>query len=265
MPRHILSLSSQVAYGPVGNSAAVPALQAAGFTVLQIPTILLSNHPGLGKPAGKSLPASDMQIMVAALENLGALKKCTGVMTGYFATAQQVHVAAACIKKMRNDNPALFVLVDPVLGDGDRLYVAEDVARAIRNELLPLATCITPNSFELSWLTEQTIANRKDTLQAASLLHISEILATSVPMDNSHIANLVVSGEVVAETLSVLQPAAPHGTGDFLAGLYLASRLNGLAPQHALTRSVSILECAIARSAGEPCLDIIGALHEYQP
>ena len=48
MPRQVLSISSQVAYGPVGNSASVPALQAAGFTVSQVPTIILSNHPGLG-------------------------------------------------------------------------------------------------------------------------------------------------------------------------------------------------------------------------
>ena len=53
----ILSMSSQVAYGPVGNTAAVPALQALGHEVLAVPTVILSNHPGHGAPAVLRVPA----------------------------------------------------------------------------------------------------------------------------------------------------------------------------------------------------------------
>ena len=56
----LLSISSQVAFGPVGNSAAVPALQARGHEVLAIPTIMLSNHPGHGPPAGFRTTADDL-------------------------------------------------------------------------------------------------------------------------------------------------------------------------------------------------------------
>ncbi|MGB9142385.1 MAG: pyridoxal kinase, partial [Aestuariivirga sp.] len=90
MPRQVLSISSQVAYGPVGNSASVPALQAAGFTAIQIPTIILSNHPGLGKPTGVKLPAAELAAILKSLEGLGVLDSCVGVMTGYFAAADQI-------------------------------------------------------------------------------------------------------------------------------------------------------------------------------
>ena len=40
-----------------------------------------------------------------------------------------------------------------VMGDHGRLYVAEDVANAIATHLVPRATCLTPNGFELAWLT----------------------------------------------------------------------------------------------------------------
>ncbi|MGH7187358.1 MAG: pyridoxal kinase, partial [Pseudomonadota bacterium] len=43
-----LSISSHVAYGPVGNSAAVPAMEWLGLTVHALPTVVLSNHPGHG-------------------------------------------------------------------------------------------------------------------------------------------------------------------------------------------------------------------------
>ena len=45
------------------------------------------------------------------------------------------------------------MLVDPVLGDAGRLYVAQETAEAIRDRLIPLADIATPNLFELGWLT----------------------------------------------------------------------------------------------------------------
>ena len=60
---------------------------------------------------------------------LGVLDNCVGVMTGYFASADQIQIAASFIRRMKEKNDSLYVLVDPVLGDDDSLYVAKDVAR----------------------------------------------------------------------------------------------------------------------------------------
>ena len=261
MPRQVLSISSQVAYGPVGNSASVPALQAAGFAVSQIPTIILSNHPGLGKPSGVKLPATELEAILKTLETLGALDTCVGVMTGYFAGADQIKVAASFIQKMKSKNTPLYVLVDPVLGDDDSLYVSSDVANAIRDELLPLASCIAPNRFELAWLSGLLVSNKSETLIAAASLPCSEILATSIPLDADNVATLAIIKGDYAETSSPIKSTVPHGTGDFLAGLYLAARLNGFESREALKLSAGILDSAISRSLGQPCLDIIGALH----
>jgi pyridoxine kinase len=261
MPRHVLSISSQVAYGPVGNSAAVPALQAAGFTVSQVPTIILSNHPGLGKPSGVKLPATELEAILKSLEALGVLDTCLGVMTGYFASADQIKIAASFIREMKSKNASLHVLVDPVLGDDGSLYVSSDVANAIRDELLPLASCITPNCFELGWLADKPVSNKAEVLIAAAALHCKEILATSIPVEADRLATLAITGSAYAETSSPLKPGVPHGTGDFLAGLYLAARLNGYESREALKISAGILDASISRSLGQPCLDTIGALH----
>lgn len=261
MPRQVLSISSQVAYGPVGNSASVPALQAAGFTVSQIPTIILSNHPGLGKPSGVKLPAAELEAILKSLDALGVSDTCVGVMTGYFASADQIKMAASFIRKMKNKNVALYVLVDPVLGDDGSLYVSGEVANAIRDELLPLASCITPNCFELGWLSGKPVSNKAEVLIAASHLPCKEILATSIPLDAGNLATLAITASEYAETISPVKPSVPHGTGDFLAGLYFAARLNGFESREALKLSSAILETAISRSLGQPCLDIIGALH----
>ncbi len=261
MPRQVLSISSQVAYGPVGNSASVPALQAAGFTVSQIPTIILSNHPGLGKPSGVKLPPTEIEAILKSLEALGALDTCIGVMTGYFASADQITAVASFIHKMKDKSPSLYVLVDPVLGDDGSLYVSSEVANAIRDELLPLASCITPNCFELGWLSGKPVSNKVEALLAAATLPQKEILATSIPLDADNLATLAITGNEYEETISPIKPSVPHGTGDFLAGLYFAARLNGFESREALKLSTGILDSAISRSLSQPCLDIIGALH----
>jgi pyridoxine kinase len=124
-----------------------------------------------------------------------------------------------------------------------------------------LASCITPNCFELGWLSGKPVSNKAEVLIAAATLLHKEILATSIPVDADTLATLAIIGNEYAETISPVKPGVPHGTGDFLAGIYLAARLNGFESREALKLSTGILDSAISRSLGQPCVDIIGALH----
>lgn len=251
----VLAVSSQVVWGPVGNSAAVPALQAEGHEVLSLPTVVLSNHPGHGPPAGFRTEPDAMGRMFSALEALGALAKLDAVLTGYFASPAQVHEVAGLLRRM---SPG-FVLVDPVLGDHGRLYVPQEVAEAIRDLLLPLATCITPNGFELSWLSGQSVTDEASAAAAARALQLPEVLATSIPSEGDRLATLLVTAEDVHGVVTPRLPGVPHGTGDFLSGLYLARRLRQPV-QEALASAMKTLSRAIAMSAGTAVLDVTGAL-----
>jgi pyridoxine kinase len=254
----VLCISSQVAFGPVGNTAAVPALQARGHEVLVLPTVILSNHPGHGPPAGFRTAATDL---ASLLDRVLSLTTPDAVMTGYFASPEQIVETAVAIRLIRSRHPSLHVLVDPVMGDGTSLYVPEAVAEALRDQLVPLADCLTPNRFELEWLTGRRAGTAADAASAAQSLNRREVLATSVPAGAAHLATLVVTPSGHLEQVTALRPQVPHGTGDFLAGLYLAERLAGQAPAAALARAMSLLDRAIHRSAGSAVLDVAGALH----
>lgn len=256
----ILAVSSQVAFGPVGNSAAVPALQAMGHEVLTVPTVFLSNHPGHGPPAALRMPAADLAAMLGALDNLGALASCGAVMTGYFAANDQIHGVARMIRRMKEANPALIVMADPIIGDHDALYVPVPVAEAIRDELLPLATIATPNRFELEWLTGWRAGSVKEAEAAARRLGVAEVLATSIPAGAGRLATMAIDGDV-AQQVTPLRDKVAHGTGDFLAGLYLARRALGQSSGEALVGAMAVLHRAIDRSRGSAVLDVAAALH----
>ncbi len=249
----VLAISSQVVWGPVGNTAAVPALQAQGHEVMQVPTILLSNHPGHGKPVAQATSPELFQSLLDRITELGALGSCDAVMTGYFASAAQVKIAAKLIAEIK----PRFVLVDPVIGDHGKLYVAEDIATAIRDHLLPLATIATPNIFELGWLTACKIDAHDQAIAAARMLNIAEVLVTSVPLLPDMLETLLVTNDAVLATSILRLAQIPHGTGDHLAGLYMGARINWPAGE-ALTLASASLERAIGISTGRAVLNITG-------
>lgn len=247
----VLAISSQVVYGPVGLNCIVPALQSGGHEVLAIPTILLSNHPGHGKPEGRATALAEMSAMIAALEKLGTFENLNAVITGYFASAEQIEVVASLIAKLK----CKIILIDPVLGDHGKLYVGQAVAEAIRDKLLPLATIVTPNAFELSWLTGLPTSNSEEAVHAARSLGVAEVIATSVVKSVSELSTLrIVSGQ--AETITApIEAKVPNGTGDLLSGLYLSGIL-GPRPQSAFADAMAKLQQTIKHSKGTMVLDV---------
>jgi pyridoxine kinase len=243
----ILCISSQTVYGPVGNSAAVPAMQALGHEVLALPTIVLSTHPGHGRPVGQATPAPLITEMLDVLKAHGALAGLDAVMTGYFSTVAQVIAVAKQIETLAKQNQALHLMVDPVIGDHGKLYVAVEVAEAIRDVLLPLATIVTPNLFELTWLSGQT-----EVAPGVRRLGVQETIVTSIPSDGMLLTKLCFEGQEINHSIA-RREQVPNGTGDFLAGCYLAHRLLMPAPE-AFSAAMAKLERAIEKSAGQKVL-----------
>lgn len=256
----VLAISSQTAFAPVGNSAAVPALQAEGHEAVSIPTIVLSHHPGLGRPAAMRVPAPDLGSMLGHLDDLGILAGCAAVMTGYFAANDQIHCVARMIRRMRERNPGLFVMIDPVIGDENSLYVPLPVAEAVRDDLVPLGNCITPNHFELAWLTGRAVTDVPTAAAAAREIVAGEVVATSIPEAAGYIASIAVTAGDVSVEARPLQTGVPHGTGDLLSGAYLARRVSGCGPGEALAGAMTVVDRAIVRSLGAMALDVAGAL-----
>ena len=184
----ILILSSWVAHGHVGLSAAAPALQALGHSVTQLPTTLLSNHPGWPHAAGRAMPPDTLREMIDALGANGWLTQQDALLTGYLPSVAHVALAAELMKRLRESAPnALRVVVDPVMGDEPTgLYIPEAVACAIRDALCPLADILTPNLFELGWLAKRPVSSLAETRAAA------ETLSTLWPRDFPPLQRLAI-------------------------------------------------------------------------
>ena len=253
----VLSISSQVVYGTVGNSAAIPAMQSLGINVTGLATTILSAHPGFGPPRGGAPDEAMFADILAEVEKRGWLAGVSGILTGYFASRAQIEVVAALIKRLKTANRELIYFCDPVLGDDHTgLYVPEDIAGAIKTELLPLADILSPNRFELNWLGGMKINTVERGISAARAIGCGGVLVSSLPSGEDRLVTAHVAGAECFQVETRLRDDVAHGTGDLLAGLFLAHVVRGRKPQMALTMSMEKLEKVLDHSAGRDVLDL---------
>jgi pyridoxine kinase len=245
----VISISSHVVRGCVGNRASVFALETLGHSVWAIPTVVMPWHPGQGRSTRIN---PDQDSFCTALAELSQAKwrgEVHAALTGYFADAQQVRAAARLIATFRSLDPDFIYLCDPVIGDSGGLYVPVDVAEAIRDELLPLASIATPNRFELGWLAQMPVEDNNAIVKAAGAVGVPQMVVTSAhAMMTSSIANLLLSNgkAFLAEHREL--DTVPNGLGDLLSAVFLSHRLSGLAGEEALQKAVSSVFEIAARS-----------------
>ena len=230
MSKAVISISSHVARGSVGNRAAVFGFEVLGVPVWSINTISLPWHPGHGL-ATRIVPSDDeFSSYLEDIANAQWIGEVGGVITGYMATSGQVTATADLIKTLRTKDPPIFYLCDPVIGDAGGLYVAEPIATAMKQELVPLCQLLTPNKFELEWLSGAgSMENVPQLVSAARNLGPPQVLVTSVPgMMRRQIGNLLVDQNRadMVEHREIDNP--PNGPGDLTAALFLAHRLQGM-------------------------------------
>jgi pyridoxine kinase len=259
----ILAISSHVARGTVGLAASVPALQWLGHEVWPLPTVLLASRPGLGRLVRHDVPVDRLRAMLTALEADGCWRALNAVLVGYFPSAASASAAASAVRRIRQAAPHIPVLIDPIVGDAGRLYVAETTAAAIRDELLPLATVATPNLFELGWLTGAPVqgsahdsAGLAAVADAARRLGVSAVVVTSAAETEAAVTTLAVTDEAAIERTSPRRRAIPNGAGDLLAGLLLGNLLRDRNMAAALDASLTALDRVLAASGARPALDL---------
>ena len=246
----VISISSHVVRGSVGNRAATFALETLGYPVWSLPTVVLPWHPGHGPSTRMVFAADEFERAIDDLARAPWRGEVTGILTGYFANAAQVHAVARLIESLRAEKPDLFYACDPVIGDLGGLYVAEATAVAIRDRLIPLASLATPNRYELAWMAGSPLESNAAIMDAALSLGPSRMLVTSaVPMMQGGTGNLYLSGRTALLAEHRLVDNAPNGLGDLLAALFLARLLEGQEEERALQLATAAVFEVLARTA----------------
>ncbi len=255
----VLSISSQVVYGHVGNSTAAFVLQRMGHEVLSLPTVLLSNRPGYGAIASELIAPEKLNAMLEAALSNGWLAGTDAILTGYLPTAAHAILCEGWIPAIKAFNPNAIYLCDPIIGDEPQgIYIGQEAAGAIRERLLPAADMLTPNRFELGWLSGRNIFDGAAAVEAARSLKSRAVVVTSAPAARPDmLANILVDSAGAAAAVCPRETVHAHGTGDFFAAIFLGHRLKGLSNRGALQAAAAAMSQVLQASKGRSELALI--------
>lgn len=250
----ILSIQSHVAFGYVGNSAAVFPLQRLGHEVWPVLTVNFSNHTGYGEWRGPVQSAADVAEVIAGIEDRGALSTVSAVLSGYQGDPAVGAVILDAVERVKAANPRSIYCCDPVLGDvGRGMFVRPGIPEFMRDRVVPAADVITPNHFELNFLagveSTRTLAEVLDAVEVVRATGPSNVLVTSVVTTDPHALELVaVSDEGAWAVTTPLLPITPNGGGDVTAAVYLSHLLSAGSTPEALGRTANTLFAILERT-----------------
>ncbi len=258
----LLSIQSSVAFGHVGNSAAVFPLQRLGIEAWAVNTVHFSNHTGYGAWRGPLLSAEDLREVIRGVEERGALARVAAVLSGYQGAEEVGQVVLDTVARARELHPEAVYCCDPVMGDvGRGMFVRPGIPEFMRDRVVPQADVITPNHFELDFLAGTTTRTLPELLDAVDAVRergprtvlVTSVLTDQTPEDSVDLVAVDDSGAWTTRT--PLLPISPNGCGDVTAAVFLAHLLTTGSPQLALERVTStaygVLEATLAAGTRE--------------
>lgn len=242
----ILSIQSHVTYGHVGNSAAVFPLQRAGHEVWPVHTVNFSNHTGYGDWGGPMIPASDVTSIIDGIEKRGAFAGIDAILSGYQGGADIADAIVETVRRIKAVNPKALYACDPVMGNAKSgCFVSDDIPPLLRDRVVPVADIITPNQFELGYLTDTEVSTLDQTLAAvkkAQAMGPKTVLVTSVKRPETpadQVEMLAVDGERAFLLSTPLLPFKRNGSGDVTAALFTGHYVETHDVKEALRRTAS--------------------------
>jgi pyridoxine kinase len=241
----VLSVQSRVAYGHVGNAASVFALQRLGVEAWALDTVAFSNHTGHGRWRGSAVAAAAIAELFAGIAALGVLPRIDAVLSGYLGDAATGPVLLDIVEEVRGANPEALFCCDPVIGDVDTgSYVTDGIAEFFRDRALQLADIVTPNRFELEYLTGVPVTTLAEAAVAAEKLRArgpSIVLVTSLDAEPDRITMLASGPDGAWAVETPRLPVVLNGCGDVTAALFLAHLLRGQSLPNALALTASAI------------------------
>ena len=242
-----LTIAGSDSGGGAGIQADLKTFQAFGvFGTTALTAVTAQNT--LGVQAIHPIP---IDVVRAQIDSVASDLRPDGVKSGMLANAELVQAVAEAI---RAHDLRKYVL-DPVMvaTSGDRL-LDKDAEAALRTELLPLASLITPNLHEariLTGLSIETLEEMRSAARALVEMGAGAALVKGGHMEGGALVDLLWDGvREVTWRRSRLDTRHTHGTGCTLSAAAAAGLARGFPLPEAVDRAVDFVARAIKTAPG---------------
>ncbi|MGL9687978.1 MAG: pyridoxal kinase [Candidatus Phytoplasma sp. TWB_XP] len=126
------------------------------------------NHTGYQKWQGQIFNKQNIVDLAEGLFALGVEKQCQAILTGYMGSLDICEAVLEIVARFKRKNPDILYLCDPVMGN-NRCFVKPEITSFFKNNLQ--ADIITPNQFEVEFLSGIKINNVSDAIKVVKHFH----------------------------------------------------------------------------------------------
>ena len=261
---NILSIQSWVAYGHVGNASAVFPTQRLGVEVWPIHTVQFSNHTGYGAWRGQVFDGASITALVEGIADRGVLGRCDGLLSGYMGSSDIGEAILDAAARVRKANPKALWCCDPVIGDvGRGVFVRPGIPEFMRDRAVPMADLLTPNQFELDYLSGRSTTTLAEAVAACDAVHAMGprvILVTSLHTEDTPADSIDLMASGPDGRYRVRTPKldiSVNGAGDAIAALFFVHWKSTHSTAEALSKAASSAYGLLARTAAAGSREIL--------
>jgi pyridoxine kinase len=255
-----------------GNRSATFPLQLLGWEVDVVNTTQLSNHTGYGKFGGMRLDAAHLKSVFDQMEQNGLLRY-SRMLSGYIPSPSALTQVTDFVLKMKEINPDLLYLLDPVMGESNRGFYVDKDCLPLYKHLVGLASIICPNQFEAEQLADMQIDSLPSLREVLTRLHgesTPHVIITSVHLSESDLKKIGVTEEGAMVLIGSSKGSSPWfisfpefsgyyvGVGDLFSALLLGRYQVTAPPAH--PSSASVVETPLSIAAEKAIASVQGVL-----
>ena len=269
--KQILLINDVAGYGKVGMAAMLPILSYMGLPAFNLPTALVSNTLDYGEFA--QLDTTDYMCQTFPIwQRLGF--RFDAICTGLMFNPMQARLVADYCREQSASGCTVFV--DPVMGDGGRLYNGITSRQVeLMREMVSVAHLCMPNYTEACYLAGVPYSKDGITRDIAMRLLDSLVMIGS---RSAIITSCIIDGrnqvcgynhfnqEYFFHEYEEI-PGLFHGTGDIFSAVLIGSLMNGKLLSDSTRRAMDVVSQMISRNRDdvdykrgifiERCLDLL--------
>ncbi|TQR20848.1 bifunctional hydroxymethylpyrimidine kinase/phosphomethylpyrimidine kinase [Psychrobacillus vulpis] len=245
MVQVVMTVAGSDSGGGAGIQADLKTFQELGvFGTTAVTAITVQNTKGVREVCPMT-PAVVADQMDAILEDFDVA--C--IKTGMLFSADIIRAVA---QKLHEFNRPLLVIDPVMIAKGGQSLLLEEAITALKTELLPLATIVTPNIPEAEVLAEMKIETQEDVEVAAKKL--LQLGVKAVVMKGGHRKNnenaedivYMENGEQFTVSAKWVETKDTHGTGCTFSAALTAELAKGVPLQKAIGTAKQFIQAAIS-------------------